>query len=90
MSDVGIAVLFAMVAVVAPVVVLTREPVRQALVLSAYGVVLGVLMLVLDAPDVAMSQVAVGAAIVPLVVVLAIAACNREVARRDRDRESGS
>lgn len=90
MSDWTIAVLLAAVAVMAPVVVLTREPSRQALVLSAYGVLLGVLMVALDAPDVALSQIGVGVAVVPLVVVLAIAACNREVERHRRDRENRS
>lgn len=90
MSDWTIAVLLAAVAVMAPAVVLTREPSRQALVLSAYGVLLGVLMVALDAPDVALSQIGVGVAVVPLVVVLAIAACNREVERHRRDRENRS
>lgn len=71
----------------ATVVVLTREPGRQAIVLSAYGLVLGVLMLALQAPDVAMSQLAVGAAIVPLLVVLAIAKITRETGRSGDDGE---
>jgi uncharacterized MnhB-related membrane protein len=53
-------------------VVLTEKPTRQAIMLSAYGVVLGILFLTLSAPDVALSQIGVGTAIVPLVVMLAI------------------
>ena len=53
-------------------VVLTEKPTRQALMLSAYGVMLGVLFLSLSAPDVALSQIGVGTAVVPLVVMLAI------------------
>lgn len=53
-------------------VVLTEKPTRQAIVLSAYGVVLGILFLTLSAPDVALSQIGVGTAVVPLVVMLAI------------------
>jgi uncharacterized MnhB-related membrane protein len=53
-------------------VVLTEKPTRQAIMLSAYGVMLGILFLSLSAPDVALSQIGVGTAIVPLVVMLAI------------------
>ena len=74
-------------------VALTREPTRQALVLSAYSLVLGVLMVALQAPDVALAQVGVGTAVVPLLVVLAVAKVNRELAdhddRDDRQESAG-
>lgn len=60
-------------AAAATAVVLTRDPVRQAVTLSFYGLVLTLLFVVLQAPDVALSQLAVGAVVVPLMVVLAIA-----------------
>lgn len=53
-------------------VALTRDPVRQALVLSGFGLVLAVLFLALQAPDVALSQVAVGAVAQPLLFLLAL------------------
>jgi uncharacterized MnhB-related membrane protein len=53
-------------------VVFTEKPARQAIMLSAYGVMLGILFLSLSAPDVALSQIGVGTAVVPLVVMLAI------------------
>lgn len=53
-------------------VVLTEKPTRQAIMLSAYGVLLGILFLSLSAPDVALSQIGVGTAVVPLIVMLAI------------------
>lgn len=81
-----IAVLLLLVAVTSTVVVLTRDPTKQAIVLSGYGVLLGVLMLVLQAPDVAMSQLAIGAAVLPLLVVLTISKCNRET-RRAREHD---
>jgi energy-converting hydrogenase B subunit D len=62
-----------MVAVVATAVVLTREPLRQAMVASLYGLVLGVLFFAFKAPDVALSQTAVGAVALPLMVLLALA-----------------
>jgi uncharacterized MnhB-related membrane protein len=53
-------------------VVLTERPARQAIMLSVYGVMLGILFLSLSAPDVALSQIGVGTAVVPLVVMLAV------------------
>lgn len=50
-------------------VALCREPARQAVVLSVYGLVLAVLFVVLGAPDVALSQIGVGAVITPLMVL---------------------
>ncbi|TNC23750.1 Na(+)/H(+) antiporter subunit B [Amycolatopsis alkalitolerans] len=61
-----------LVALGGTVVVLTSDPRRQAVTLSVYGVLLGVLFLILAAPDVALSQVAVGSAVVPLMVLLTI------------------
>ena len=66
-------VTFVLVAVGATLVVLTRDPMRQAVTLSAYGLVLTLFFVVLQAPGVALSQLAVGTAVVPLIVVLAIA-----------------
>jgi energy-converting hydrogenase B subunit D len=71
-----------LVVVMATGVVLTRDPVRQAIVLSAYGVTLGILFLVLQAPDVALSQIAVGTVVVPLVVILAV----HTIRKQGRDR----
>lgn len=83
-SDVLVGVLLVATAVTATGVVLTREPTRQAVVLSAYGLVLGALMVGLQAPDVALAQVAVGTAVVPLLVVLAVARCDRAIAEHRR------
>jgi energy-converting hydrogenase B subunit D len=62
-----------LVALCATGVVLTREPLRQAMVASIYGLVLGLLFFVFQAPDVALSQTAVGAVALPLMVLLALA-----------------
>ena len=53
-------------------VVMSNAPERQALTLSALGLALTVLFLALQAPDVALSQLGVGTAIVPLMVMLAV------------------
>lgn len=54
-------------------IVLTREPVRQTIVFSFYGLLLALLFFVFQAPDVALSQIVVGAVALPLVVLLALA-----------------
>lgn len=88
MSDLVIATAMLLTAFMATGVVLTRDPARQAITLSAYGLVLGILFLVLQAPDVAMSQAAVGTVIVPLIVILAIHAIRRNHVR-ETDKGDG-
>jgi energy-converting hydrogenase B subunit D len=62
-----------MVTAAATAVVFTRDPTRQAVVLSVYGVILTVFFLVLQAPDVALSELTVGAAALPLMILVALA-----------------
>ena len=64
---------FALVAAAGTAVVLTRNPLNQAIVASFYGLVLGVMFLVYQAPDVALSQITVGAVALPLMILLALA-----------------
>jgi energy-converting hydrogenase B subunit D len=85
MSEVLTAAALLLTAVMATAVVLTRDPARQAIVLSGYGLVLAVLFVVLQAPDVAMSQTGVGTVIVPLIVMLAIHAIRRHHTREPDD-----
>ena len=54
-------------------VVLARDPLRQAMVASIYGIVLGILFFVFQAPDVALSQTVVGAVALPMMILLALA-----------------
>jgi len=61
------------VALCATCVVLARDPLRQAMITSIYGLVLGILFFVFQAPDVALSQTAVGAVALPLMILLALA-----------------
>lgn len=59
-------VTFLLVAGTGAGVVLSREPRRQALALAVNGIALSLLFVVLRAPDVAYSEIAVGTALVPL------------------------
>jgi energy-converting hydrogenase B subunit D len=64
---------FLLVAAAGTAVVLTRDPLNQAIVASFYGLILGIMFFVYQAPDVALSQIAVGAVALPLMIVLALA-----------------
>ncbi|GAB3926586.1 hypothetical protein GCM10011575_07950 [Microlunatus endophyticus] len=67
-----ITVLSTVVLIGAAVVIFTRAPAKQAVTLSVYGLLLTLLFVALQAPDVALSQLAVGTAVVPLMVMLAV------------------
>jgi uncharacterized MnhB-related membrane protein len=61
------------VALIGTLVVLTRDPLRQAAVAGIFGLALAALFLAVQAPDVALSQMTVGAIVVPVLVLLAMA-----------------
>jgi energy-converting hydrogenase B subunit D len=65
-------VVIALVALAGLAVVLTRDLVRLALMNSLFALLLVVYFLVLQAPDVALSELAVGAVAFPLAIVVAI------------------
>ncbi len=72
MTTVLVLVALAFVSVAGFAVVSTADPRRQAITLSVFGLCLALLFVVLQAPDVALSELAVGSAIVPLLVLLTI------------------
>jgi energy-converting hydrogenase B subunit D len=53
--------------------VAVRDPVRQLIVSGVFGLSLAVMFLVFGAPDVALSQIVVGAVVVPVMVLLTLA-----------------
>jgi energy-converting hydrogenase B subunit D len=61
-----------LVAVAGTMVVVTRQPARQAVTLSVFGLALTILFVTMQAPDVALSQLAVSTAVVPLMIMLTI------------------
>jgi energy-converting hydrogenase B subunit D len=62
-----------LIAAGATAVVLTRQNVHQVLLLSVYGMLLAVLFLVYQAPDVALSALTVGAVALPIILLLTLA-----------------
>jgi energy-converting hydrogenase B subunit D len=65
-------IVIALVATAALAVVLARDLVRLAMVSSVFALLQVVFFLVLQAPDVALSELVVGAVAFPLVIVVAI------------------
>ena len=75
---------FLLVAVAGAGVVLTRDPLRQSIAVSFYGLILALMFFLHQAPDVALSQIVVGAVALPLMIVLALA----KVHQQDEDRRA--
>lgn len=81
--------LFTLVGVCGLLVVMTREHVRQAILLGILGLLLALLFFALQAPDVALSELTVGSVALPLMILLAIAKIRmqREAAERADEEE---
>jgi energy-converting hydrogenase B subunit D len=62
-----------LVAAGATAVVLIRRQVHQVLALSIYGVLMAVLFLTFQAPDVTLSELTVGAVALPIILLLTLA-----------------
>ena len=75
-------IMLALIVLAAPGVVLTREPLKQTIAIGFYGLLLAVLLFVFQAPDVALSQITVGAVILPLILLLALMKMRRQNRRR--------
>jgi energy-converting hydrogenase B subunit D len=78
------AIVLLLVAAGGTAVVLTRDPLNQAILASFYGLLLGLAFLVLQSPDVALSQITVGAVALPLMILLALAKVRRDESARAR------
>jgi energy-converting hydrogenase B subunit D len=79
-------VALAVVAVSGTLVVLVRDPLRQAMVVGIFGLSLGTLFLVFQAPDVALSQIVVGSVALPALILLTLAKL-REIADEEEDEK---
>jgi uncharacterized MnhB-related membrane protein len=66
-----------LVAAGATAVVLVRDLPRQVIVLSSYGLLLALLFLVFQAPDVTLSELTIGAVALPMILLLALAKIKR-------------
>jgi energy-converting hydrogenase B subunit D len=73
LMDVLQVTLLVVAAALATAVALTRQPARQVIVLSVYGLMLALLFLAFQAPDVTLSELCIGAIALPLLLMLALA-----------------
>ena len=78
-----------MVAVAGTAVVLTRDPTCQVIGLSFFGLLLALMFFIFQAPDVALSQIVVGAVALPLMFLLSLAKVrlNVDIARLNDKRK---
>jgi uncharacterized MnhB-related membrane protein len=63
-------------------VVLARDPLRQVLVLSVFGMGLAMMFFVFQAPDVGLSEIVVSTVGLPVMILLAL----RKVREHERER----
>ncbi|KOY54865.1 MULTISPECIES: Na(+)/H(+) antiporter subunit B [unclassified Streptomyces] len=89
MDDALTAVALLLVVAAATLAVLCREPVRQAAALAVLGLALTLLFVVLQAPDVALSQLAVGTALTPLLILLTARKVRRPPAEESAPEDGG-
>lgn len=73
LMDVLQVAMLVLVAAGAAMVVLSKTPVRQVIALSSYGLLLALLFLAFQAPDVTLSELTVGAVALPVLLLLALA-----------------
>lgn len=66
------ATLLVLVALAATAVALSLDPLRQIVINGVYGLLLVILFVVLQAPDVALSMLVVASVAYPLIVLIAI------------------
>ena len=65
--------------------VLSRDPKEQVVTLSFYGLLCALLFFIFQAPDVALSQITIGAVMLPLMIMLALTKMRRQNLRRSRE-----
>jgi uncharacterized MnhB-related membrane protein len=75
------------VAVTATAVVLTRDPAKQAIGISFYGLVMALMFFIFQAPDVALSQIVIGAVALPLMILLALTKIRRQEEEQEAQRK---
>lgn len=68
----------------ATVVALCLNPLRQIILSGIYGLILTILFVTLQAPDVALSMLVVSTVAYPLIVLAAITRCRQRAGRRRR------
>lgn len=81
------AAILVFVLVAGTAVVLTRDPRSQVIGLSFYGLLLALMFFLYQAPDVALSQITIGAVALPLMFMLALARIRRDREKAEREEQ---
>ena len=76
--------LLLLVAAVGALVVFTRDPLKQVIGMSFFGLCLTIFFFLLQAPDVALAQLGVGTVALPMIVLLTMSKLRRREDKRDR------
>jgi energy-converting hydrogenase B subunit D len=82
------AIALVLVAAGGTAVVATSDPRRQVLASGFFGICLALLFFCVQAPDVALSQIVVGAVALPAMIVLALGRVREREKRTARSEES--
>ena len=82
-----LALVLTLVAFSALVVVMIREPGRQAIALGVFGLLEALMFFAVQAPDVAFSQIVVGGIALPAMLFLAMAKIRTDEQARRREEE---
>jgi energy-converting hydrogenase B subunit D len=72
------------VVVAGTAVVFAPDPLRQTMILGIYGVTLTILFFVVQAPDVALSEIVVSGVGLPVIILAAL----RKIRSQEREREA--
>jgi len=80
-------VVLLLVAITAPGVVLSRDPKCQVVTLSFYGLICALMFFIFQAPDVALSQITIGAVMLPLMILLTLTKMRRQNLRREQEKK---
>lgn len=82
-----IPLLFLLAAASGTGVALSREPRRQVMAMAVNGLVLAALFMALQAPDVAFSELTVGAAVLPLLFLVILASIRMDRSPRGTEED---
>ena len=79
--------ILALVVAAGTIVALNRDVSGQPITVSLFGLILAVMFMAFQAPDVALSQIVVGAVGLPLMILLAIAKLRRDEQTMERENK---
>jgi energy-converting hydrogenase B subunit D len=86
MMLIQLSVLF-LVAISGTAVVFARDPSSQPIGISFFGLLLAIMFMAFQAPDVALSQIVIGTVGLPLMILLALAKMRRDAELRENNEK---